>query len=58
MYCSGGSKVMVVHSATSCNVDGFILTLYLLVGQEHYSVPKVAILELKIDPIKIVFIKF
>ena len=31
---------------------------YLLVGQEHYSVPKVAIPELKIDPLKIVFIKF
>ena len=31
---------------------------YLLVGQEHYSVPKVAILESKIDPLKIVFIKF
>ena len=30
----------------------------LLVGQEHYSVPKVAIPELKIDPLKIVFIKF
>ena len=31
---------------------------YLLVGQEYYSVPKVVVLLLTIDPLKIIFIKF